>query len=419
MSAKKIVIVGIGDDGVVGLTAAARQKIADADLILGAPATLRLLDGAAGEKVALEPEMEAAARQVREALKAERPVLVSPGDPLFYGITRYLCDRLGKDQFDVLPHVSSMQLAFARIKESWEDAYLTSLSGKPLESVIERIRTASKVGLFSNEHVPPSRLAKMLIDRGIDYFRAYVCENLGSPDERVTQAGLHDLIGMEFSPHHVMVLVRQPNRPDSVGQVGRHRLFGNPDGAFAQSQPKRGLITTAEVRAIALAELELHAESIVWDIGAGSGSVAIEAARLAPEGMVYAIEPDAADIVLIESNAEALGVTNLKAVAGRAPEALAALPAPDAIFIGGTGRQVEPVIEGAYRPLKPGGRIVINIATIDALASAYSTLKALANEVQAWQVGLLRGVEQMERLRFEAIPVSFLIAATKPLDQGD
>ena len=203
---------------------------------------------------------------------------------MFYGVARYLCDRLGKDLFEVVPHVSSMQLAFARIKESWEDAYLTNLAGRPIEAVIDRIRTAEKIGLFSSDECPPARLARELLDRGIDYFRAYVCENLGSPDERVTQAELADLAAMEFNPLNVMILIRKPNRPDRASRASRHRLFGNPDDAFAQSLPKRGLITQAEVRAIALAQLDIRATSVVWDIGAGSGSVAIEAAQLAHPG---------------------------------------------------------------------------------------------------------------------------------------
>ena len=150
----KLVIVGIGDDGLAGLTEAARRVVAEADLILGAPATLRLIEGGTARKVPLDPEMPAALRQVREAMKEHRPVLVSSGDPLFYGVARYLCDRLGKDQFEVVPHVSSMQLAFARVKESWEDAFLTSLAGRPLEAIVDRIRTAEKVGLFSSGDLP-------------------------------------------------------------------------------------------------------------------------------------------------------------------------------------------------------------------------------------------------------------------------
>ena len=281
-------------------------------------------------------------------------MLVSSGDPLFYGVARYLCDRLGKDRFEVVPHVSSMQLAFARVKESWEDATLINLAGRPIEAVIDRIRTAEKIGLFSSELWPPPKLARELLERGIDYFRAFVCENLGSPDERVTQADLADLTGMEFNALNVLILIRKPNRPDRASRAGRRRLFGNPDEAFAQSLPKRGLITHAEVRAMALAQLDIRSSSVVWDIGAGSGSVAIEAAQLASQGMVYAVEPEPADIALIEANAETFGVPNVKPILGRAPEILDGLPEPDAIFVGGTGRQVDLVLGRGVFAAVPG-----------------------------------------------------------------
>ena len=418
-SRAKITIVGIGDDGLSGLTEAARRTILGADLVLGAEATLRLLSDVQGRKVTLDPEMTAALRQVKEALSATHPVLVNYGDPLFYGVARYLCDRLGKEQFEVVPHVSSMQLAFARVKESWEDAYLTSLHGRPLETVIDRIRTAEKVGLFSSDTTPPSRLAQSLLGHGIDYFRAYVCENLGQPDERVTQAELDELVEMEFDPLHVLILVRKPNRPDRAAKSSRYRLFGNPDDVFAQSQPKRELVTQAEVRSIALAQLDIRPTSVVWDIGAGSGSVSIEAAQLASSGIVYAIEPDPGDLALISSNAESFGVPNVLTIPGRAPEALAGLPDPDAIFIGGTGRQVEPVLKAAYDRLQPGGRLALNVATIDSLAAAHKTLKELAGEVLIWNIAISRGIEQMDRVRFQAVNPTFLLAVSKRAEPGD
>ena len=418
-SASKIVIVGIGDDGIAGLTEATRRIIAESDEILGTPSLLRLVEGSNARLTELDPDMPVALRQVKQALHSQRPVLISGGDPLFYGVARYLCDRLGKDQFEVIPHVSSMQLAFARVKESWEDAFLTSLAGKPLEGVVDRIRTAEKVGLFSSDEHPPGKVAKALLDRGIDYFRAYVCENLGSPDERVTQAELDELSGLDFDPLNVMILVRKPNRPDRARLGTRHKLFGNPDDAFAQTLPKRGLITQSEVRSIALAELDIRPESVVWDIGAGSGSVAIEAAHLANLGMVYAIEPEPADIALIQSNAEAFGVANVRPVAGRAPDVLATLPEPDAVFIGGTGRQVSPVLNTVYARLAEGGRLVVNVATIDGLATAHETLKKLAGEVQVWNIAIARGIEQMDRVRFEATNPTFLLAVRKNSDGSD
>lgn len=415
----KLVIVGIGDDGLAGLTEPARRILAEADVILGAPGMLRLVEEMPGRKQPLDADMPAALRQVREALTAQRPVLVSGGDPLFYGVARYLCDRLGKDQFEVIPHVSSMQLAFARVKESWEDAYLTNLAGRPLEAIVDRIRTAEKVGLFSSDEHPPARLAKALLDRGIDYFRAFVCENLGSPDERVTQAELDEMAGLEFDPLNVMILIRKPNRPDRASRASRYRLFGNADDAFAQTLPKRGLITQAEVRSIALAQLDIRPDSVVWDVGAGSGSVAIEAAQLAHQGMVYAIEPETADLGLIQANTEAFGVPNVRAVAGRAPDVLADLPEPDSVFVGGTGRQAVAVLSAAYARLAPGGRMAVNVATIDGLATAYETLKKLAGQVSVWNISIARGIEQMDRVRFEAINPTFLLAVTKNPEAGD
>jgi precorrin-6Y C5,15-methyltransferase (decarboxylating) len=409
----KLVILGIGDDGLAGLTDSARRVLATSDLILGAASIVSLLADLPARKVVLDPDMTEALRQVREALGARNPVLASSGDPLFYGVARYLCDRLGKESFEVLPHVSSMQLAFARVKESWEDAYLTNLAGRPIEAVIDRIRTAEKVGLFSSDEFPPARLARELLDRGIDYFRAFVCENLGSPDERVTQAELAELVAMDFNPLNVLILVRKPNRPDRASRASRHRLFGNPDDAFSQTLPKRGLITQAEVRAIALAQLDIRATSTVWDIGAGSGSVAIEAAQLAHLGTVYAIEPEPADVVLIQSNADSFGVPNVKTVLGRAPEVLAGLPEPDAVFVGGTGRQADQVLSVAYHRLCEGGSLAMSVATIEGLASAYHALKALAGQVRVWNVSFARGIEQMDRLRFEAVAPTFLLAVSK------
>ncbi|MGE3819600.1 MAG: precorrin-6y C5,15-methyltransferase (decarboxylating) subunit CbiE [Isosphaeraceae bacterium] len=415
----KLVIVGIGDDGLAGLTEGARRIVAEADVVLGAPAMLRLVEDLGGRRVTLDPDMPKALKQVRDALNVGKPVLISGGDPLFYGVARYLCDRLGKDQFEVVPHVSSMQLAFARVKESWEDAYLTSLSGRPLESVVDRVRTAEKVGLFSSDEHPPARVARALLDRGIDYFRAYVCENLGSPDERVTQAELEELTGLEFDPLNVLILIRKPNRPDRASTNARYRLFGNADDAFAQTLPKRGLITGAEVRAIALSQLDVRPTSVVWDIGAGSGSVAIEAAQLAHLGTVYAIEPEPADVALIQANAESFGVPNVRTVAGRAPEALADLPEPDAVFIGGTGRQVGPVLSTAYERLASGGRLAVNVATIDGLSVSYETLRKLAGEVRVWNLSVARGIEQFDRVRFEAINPTFLLAVVKGTEAAD
>jgi precorrin-6Y C5,15-methyltransferase (decarboxylating) len=413
----KVYIIGVGSDGLAGLTARARELLLAADLVLGSDHALGLIPEVKTEQRRIGPDLQEVVRTLEAQLGRKRMVIIAAGDPLFYGVARYLCDRLGKDRFEVLPHVSSMQLAFARVKESWEEAYLTNLANHPLPDVLDRIRTAETVGLFTSEENDPPSVAQQLRARGLDYFRVYVCENLGGPDERVTQGELSEIQEMEFAPLNVMILKRKPGRPDQQRQPGRFRRFGNPDDVFAQSRPKSGLITQAEVRAIGLAQLAIEPASVVWDIGAGSGSVAIEAAQLAEPGMVYAIEQDVADYHLIVANAQMFGVQNLTAIHGTAPAVFADLPAPDAIFVGGTGHEVARLLESAFAALRPGGRMVVNVATLEMLSATYGVLKSLAGRVEVLLVNVARGTEQLETVRFEAVNPTFLLRTAKTADR--
>ncbi|MFN5393475.1 MAG: precorrin-6y C5,15-methyltransferase (decarboxylating) subunit CbiE, partial [Planctomycetota bacterium] len=289
----KITIVGVGDDGSPGLSQQATEVIARATKLYGSTALLERFCDAAVDQQVLGPDLDRLASELESAPPGS--VVLASGDPLFYGTARFLCERLGKETFEVIPHVSSMQLAFARVKENWDEAYLTNVANQPLDRIVEKIRTAEKVGLFTSQEVPPSRIAELLLSKGIYYFTAYVCENLGAPDERVTKCELKELVLQKFALLNVLVLLRHNGTPDQQVLTKNRRLFGNPDEFFKQSRPKRGLLTTSEVRSIALSEMNLRPNSIVWDIGAGSGSVAIEAAQIANQGKVYAIEMDAED----------------------------------------------------------------------------------------------------------------------------
>jgi precorrin-6Y C5,15-methyltransferase (decarboxylating) len=189
------------------------------------------------------------------------------------------------------------------------------------------------------------------------------------------------------------------------------------------------LLTPAEVRSIALAQMDIAPSSIVWDIGAGSGSVSIEAAQMASDGQVFAIEMDAEDHGLIRQNAERFGVANVNAVLGRAPEALGELPDPDAVFIAGGGREVTRITEVAYKRLRPGGRLVVNVESIDQVVELRQTLGAMPTTQRGhaassapspqppapsvWMINLARGTDQLDRLSFEAVKPSFLLAVTK------
>jgi precorrin-6Y C5,15-methyltransferase (decarboxylating) len=405
-------ILGIGDDGLDGATESVRKLIREADLLVGNERVLALVPKSSAQRLALGADVEAAAEQIAAAGSKRVAVLVS-GDPLFYGLARFLCDRLGQDQCEIFPHVSSMQLAFARVKESWDDAYLTNLASHGLDAVIDRIRTAEKVGLFTTEECGPDAIARALVKRRIDYFTAYVCENLGARNERVTRGSLAEIAAEEFDPLNVMILVRTPDALDAPRDASQRSAFGNADETFVQSKPKHGLLTPAEVRVVALSQMALTHRSVVWDVGAGSGSVSVEASLLCPAGKVFAIEQDAEDADLIRENVDRFGATSVTPVIGRAPEVWTDLPDPDAVFIEGSGREVVRLAELAFARLKPGGRLVASLASIDSLHELRQALITHTSLVNVWMLNVSRGADQLERLRFMALSPAFLIAATK------
>ncbi|MEM6798119.1 MAG: precorrin-6y C5,15-methyltransferase (decarboxylating) subunit CbiE [Planctomycetota bacterium] len=408
-----IAIIGISDDGLETASPAVRQRVTEAEILFGSERALALLPAEiAGDRRPLSGDLDELSSQL--ASVGDRPTaMLVFGDPMFYGLARYVTERLGKDRFEVIPHVSSMQLAFARVMESWDEAYLTSVDSRPLDAVVERIRTAEKVGLFTSDATGPKEIAQALLDRGIDYFNAYVCENLGAKDETVTRGSLAEIASHRFTSLTVMILVRHPDAPDRPRSAIGHRVFGNPDETFLQSKPQQGLLTSAEVRSLALAQMDIAPASIVWDIGAGCGSVSVEAAQLSPDGMVYAIEMDPEEHGLIEQNAERFSLSNLSAILGKAPEAWADLPDPDCVFVAGAGREVARLAELAYERLRSRGRLVVNVVSIDNLAAVRAALQPRVADIRTWMINIARGAEQMDRLTFESLKPSFLLAVAK------
>jgi precorrin-6Y C5,15-methyltransferase (decarboxylating) len=210
-----------------------------------------------------------------------------------------------------------------------------------------------------------------------------------------------------------MLLIRKANAPDRPVSMQGKRLFGNPDEMFLHSQPRRGLITPMEVRAIALAQLDLGPSSTVWDVGAGTGSVALEAAQLASAGKVYAIEMEASDYNMLVENARRFGTSNVYPVLGEAPRAWQDLSEPDAIFLGGTGRSVTDLARAAWPHLRQGGRLVASITSMEYVVALQKQLMDLGAEPDTIMIQLSRTNYQLDQLRLEAANPTFLVIAKK------
>jgi precorrin-6Y C5,15-methyltransferase (decarboxylating) len=253
--------------------------------------------------------------------------------------------------------------------------------------------------LTDDENSPP-RLAAHLLEHGVSDLTAWVCENLGGAGERVRRFALDELAALapgEVAPLNVLILARTDpawRPPPAIPYL--------PEDAFARRVPKKGLITKREVRVLSIAALQVRPDATIWDIGAGSGSVAIEAALLAPDGRAFAVEIDEECVGMARDNVKALGADNVEVVHGLAPAALADLPDPDAVFVGGSKGAMSEVIEVALARLRPGGRLVVNAITLDNVAEAYQGFRARGLLPELVVASCSRGEPLARYLRYEA-----------------
>lgn len=351
-----LAVVGVSGDT---LPKEAARAVEAADLVVGAPRHLDAFTPAGARRLAVDGDLSALLDRV--VAEAGSVCVLASGDPGFFGIVRALAERLGSDAVTVHPAPSSVSLAFARLGLPWDDAVVVSAHGRPLADAARRVAAAPKAAVLTSPDTPPEALGRALLDLGARHRRVAVCSRLGSPEERVSTVDLGGLAAGTWDPLSVVVLV---DRDLATAPV---LAWGLPESEFAHHD---GMITKAEVRAVVLGKLALPPAGVLWDVGAGSGSVAVECARLAPRLRVVAVERDGAHMARLRENAARHGVV-VEAVQGEAPAALAALPTPDRAFVGGGGIDV---LDAVLSRLRPHGVVVATYAALDRAAAAFSRL---------------------------------------------
>ena len=411
---RAITLLGIGDDGCVSLTSRAVNAVMKAGVLVGGERHLEFFPQFQGERIVLKGGVASVLDRVAELAEEQNVCVLASGDPLFFGIGSLVINRLGAEHVEVLPQPSSMQWAFARAGLKWDDAACLSLHGRSSEGFLTRLKGQAKVAIFTDEKNSPTALAQRMVEHGETAWEAWVCENLAGPDERVRRFDVAALAAcQDIGLLNILLLVRS----DPSWRAPCTIPFLHED-QFAKRMPKKGLITKREVRLLSLAAMGIRPDSVVWDIGAGSGSVSIEAALLAPKGLVYAIEVDLEGVEICRENLLAHAVDNVRVIAGRAPEALADLEAPDAVFIGGSKGSMEEIIDVVMDRLQPGGRLVVNAITLENVAETYQSLRKreLAPEVTLLQVS--RAEPLAHYLRYEALNPIQIFAVEKPSQTG-
>jgi len=365
-------VVGIGLDGRDGLAASVQQVIEAAAILAGSDRHLSYFPDHPAQRWSL-PGLAVALQSHLAQSHPARVVVLTSGDPLFFGLGRYLLQHLPAKALTFHPHVSAIQLAFSRIKLPWQDATLVSAHGRSLDRLEASLKAgASPIAVLTDDVNSPGAIARFIQDLSLpNDYQLWICENLGGTDERIRQLPLAATSSIEVSPLNVVILQRRETSPLPATLP----LLGIPDSVFLSFRDRPGLMTKREVRIAILGELALQPGQVIWDIGAGTGSVSIEAARLVPDGQIWAIEKTPVGCELIRQNVTRFGADAVHVVAGRAPAALIDLPAPHRIFIGGSGGLLTPILEQCAPVLRPEGRIVLAIATLEHLAEVNQWLQ--------------------------------------------
>uniref|UniRef100_A0AAU2V658 Precorrin-6y C5,15-methyltransferase (Decarboxylating) subunit CbiE n=1 Tax=Streptomyces sp. NBC_00003 TaxID=2903608 RepID=A0AAU2V658_9ACTN len=354
-----VTVIGIGADGWDGLAPRSRDALGRADVIIGGPRQLALLpDGCGAVRVPWPTPLRPAVPALLEAHHGRRIAVLASGDPMFYGIGRTLTELLGAPP-RVLPHPSSLSYACARLGWAVEETEVVTVVGRPVERIAAALHDGRRVLVLSAGADTPADVAALLRDRGFGPSRMRVLEQLGSEDERCVD-GVAD--EWDAGPGDALNVVAVDCRraPDAL-RLGA--VPGLPDSAYEHD----GQLTKRHIRAATLGALAPAPGELLWDIGGGSGSIAVEWMRTHPSCRAFTVERDPVRADRIARNADRLGVPGLRVVTGAAPSVLGQLPSPDAVFIGG-GLTAPGLLAACWDALPVGGRLVANTVTLESEA---------------------------------------------------
>jgi precorrin-6Y C5,15-methyltransferase (decarboxylating) len=397
VSAQKwLAIVGIGEDGAAGLSDEAKRLIGDAKIVFGGRRHLALAETLIkGEGRVWPTPFDAAMRDV-VALRGKKVCVLASGDPFFHGVGATLARHVPAEEMIVVPAPSAFSLAAARLGWALQDVETVSLHGRAIDLIRPLLQPKRRVLALTSDGDGPNAVAALLTSLGFGASKLTVLEALGGPDERIrtTTAQAFDL--KDVNQLNVLALELESDREARVLPL----TSGRADDLFEHD----GQITKREVRAVTLAALDPRRGELLWDIGAGSGSISIEWMLADPAMRAVAIEANAERAARIRRNATAFGVPDLTVIEGAAPNALAGLPAPDAIFVGGGGTD-DGVMDAAVAALPSRGRLVANAVTLEMEALLLAQHAALGGELMRIAISRETAIGSMTGWR-PAMPVT-------------
>ncbi len=402
---KSIHVIGAGIAGHEGFTPQALELINQSELLFGAQRLLGLFPDFSGETFPLDDSNRAEMVSRLQDCNG-RVVVLASGDPLFFGLGRYLLRNLAEELIEFHPNVTSVQYAFAKIREPWDDSVFISVHDRDLKDVVDRIVANDKAAILTDGINTPGMISRELLSRRRGGYKAYLCENLGTAAEKIRVTNIKGLLELEVAPLNVLILIREYE--DDIQEY--IPTLGIPDEEFVSLKQ---LITKEEVRVVTLAKLKLRHDMCLWDIGAGSGSICIEADPLLPDGRIFAIERNSEYRQFIKENLQKFNTRNVALIEGDAPDCLEELPDPDRVFIGGSGGRLWEILDTVDQRLAVGGRIVLNASTLDTLTSANEYFGNAGYQVEVVTLNIARTRPHSNYKMFEAYDPVYILTAVK------
>jgi precorrin-6Y C5,15-methyltransferase (decarboxylating) len=403
-------VVGLGMSP-ADLTPSALETIRAAQVLVGGRRLLGYFPEHPGVKITLGKDPEGDLKQLPALAATRRVVVLASGDPNFYGVAPLVVRIMGGANVAIHPNVTAVQAACARLKIAWQDARVASLHGRDLSGLAAALQGAPKLLIYTDPEHTPAVIARFLLAQGRAKTQLFVLEDLGQPTERVSRLTPEEAQGQQFSPLNMVVVLDESSASAREAPPGPAPLHLGL--AEAELSHEAGLITKSEVRAVVLAKLALHPGQVLWDVGAGCGSVSLEASLLLPGGRIFAVERDPGRSEQIRANRRKFGVANLEVVQGCAPECLAALPDPQRVFVGGGGRQLGDILQAAMARLTPGGKVVLTAALLETLEAARQILTAAGWPLEVVHLQVSRSRPLGEGAYFKALNPVWIIAGWK------
>ncbi|MCX7923586.1 MAG: precorrin-6y C5,15-methyltransferase (decarboxylating) subunit CbiE [Clostridia bacterium] len=405
----KLYVLGVGPGSKDFVVPIVSDIVRTSDLVIGGKRNLEAFETKGKETIIIGNNLEEIYLYIADNISEKKIVVLASGDPGIFSITEFLRRKLPSVEMEVIPGISSLQYLCSKVAINWDDMKIISVHGRQQPDLVDTVRDNKKTAVFTGGGYTPEDVCKQLVEKGLTDISVTVGENLSYEDERIVTGTPDEIAKLSFNSLSIMITQHSGRLENDIGEW-QYSTPGIPDSMFIRGDVP---MTKEEVRTVSLAKLRLSDNSIVYDIGAGTGSVSVECGLVCKKGKVYAVERNSEAAELIEKNAHKFGLANIEIIEGYAPSALNVLPKPDRVFIGGSSGNMHDILEWIYCECE-NVRVVVNTVTIESTYEAIEGLESKGfKDIEITNVSVSRSRPVGGKHLMQALNPVYIICAVK------